>query len=301
VTSIGTFQETIWVHDTRGERQITSEAFSFRPSFSADGKKLYYIVRTAGGLLNAWGSLWMTDLETGQRQRLLADFGMWNYSISPDGKRVVFAASKDTERPGVWLAALDGSSAPRALTTNPGLAAFFGAAGEVFYAAQEGGEAFVYRVKEDGSGLRKAIPQAVYFLSGVSPDGKSVAANVAGSTLETGSGVTMVYPLDGGTPTAVCVCGNRGADAPRPVSWSADGKFIYISLVGGQAVYAVPLRPGQMLPPLPSGGIHSAEEAAKLPGVKLLPVPGEFPGPEESIYAFPKFTAQRNIYRIPLE
>src|SRR4030095_1846793 len=47
VTSIGTRQSTLWIHDGRGDRQITSEAYTFRPSFSSDGKTLYYLVRTA--------------------------------------------------------------------------------------------------------------------------------------------------------------------------------------------------------------------------------------------------------------
>ena len=300
VTSIGTFQNKIWVHDSRGERQITSGAYSFLPTFSADGKKLYYIVRAGGGLLNAYGGLWVTDLESGQRQRLVADFQMWYYSISRDGKRVVFTAPTDTGRPGVWLAALDGSSAPRQFSSSLAFTAFFGAGGDVFYSALEKDLAAVYRVKEDGSDLRKAIPQPTYFQNAVSPDGKYIAVSVPASTQETGSGATVVYPLDGGSPTTVCICGNRAPDAPQPVSWSPDGKLFYISLVGGQTVYSVPLRPGQVVPPLPPGGIHSPEEAAKLPGAKLLPVPGAFPGPNPSLYAYPKFTSQRNIYRVPV-
>jgi serine/threonine protein kinase len=300
VTSIGTFQDTIWVHDSRGDRQVTSESFSFQPTISADGKKLYYIVRTAGGLLTPYGGLWVTDLESGKRERLLPDFQMWHYSISRDGKRVVFAAPKATGRPGVWLAALDGSSAPRQFTSTFAFTAFFGADGEVFYSALEKDLAAVYRVKEDGSDLRKAIPQPTYFMNDISPDGKYIAVSVPASTQETGSGLTVVYPLEGGSPTTVCICGNRAPDAPQPVSWSPDGKLFYISLVGGQTVYSVPLRPGQVLPALPPDGIHSPEEAAKLPGAKLLPAQGEFPGPNPSIYAFPKFTSQRNIYRVPV-
>ena len=34
VTSIGTSQSTLWVHDSRGDRQITSEGYSFWPSIS---------------------------------------------------------------------------------------------------------------------------------------------------------------------------------------------------------------------------------------------------------------------------
>ena len=63
VTSIGTSQSTVWVHDSRGDRQITSEGFAFLPSISPDGKKLYYLVR-AGGVRN-WisGGLWVADLD----------------------------------------------------------------------------------------------------------------------------------------------------------------------------------------------------------------------------------------------
>ena len=45
VTSIGTSQSTLWFHDSRGDRQITSEGFALLPSISPDGKKLYYLLR----------------------------------------------------------------------------------------------------------------------------------------------------------------------------------------------------------------------------------------------------------------
>jgi Tol biopolymer transport system component len=300
VTSIGTFQDTIWLHDSHGDRQITSESFSFAPTFSADGKKLYYIVRTAGGLLSSFGGLWVTDLESGKRQRLLPEFQMWAYNISPGGNRVVFAAEKGTGNQGVWLASLDGSSPPRQFTSNPGLSASFGANGDVFYASIENGSGALYHVKEDGSDLRKLIPQSVYMLNSLSPDGKYLAVSLPAGGTETGSGATVVYSADGTNPITVCICGNRAGDAPSPVSWSTDGKTFYISLVGGQKVYAVPLRPGQILPSLPTGGIRSPEDIGKLPGAQLLPAPGEFPSPIPSLYAFPKFTSQRNIYRVPV-
>ena len=295
VTSIGAYQDTIWVHDMRGDRQVTSEAFSFQPTISADGKKLYYIVRSVGGLLSPMGGLWVADLASGKRERLFPDFHMWHYNLSRDGKRVVFSAGVGG-RPGVWVAPLDGSSAPRQLTSEFSFNGFFGADDEILYSA--GGA--VYQVKQDGSNLHKAIPDPALYLSDVSPDGKYIAVSVPALAEETGSGATAVYPLDGGAPIPICICGNRAPDAPQPVTWSRDGKFFYISLVGGQDVYSIPLRPGQVVPPLPPKGIHSAEEASRLPGAKLLPVPGEFPGPNPSIYAFPKFTSQRNIYRIPL-
>jgi serine/threonine protein kinase len=302
VTSIGAFQDKIWVHDSRGERQVTFEGYSFQPSISGDGKRLYYIVRTAGGLITPYGGLWVTHLESGKRERLFPDFQMSHYNVSRDGKRVVFSAGVGG-RPGVWLAPLDGSSAPRQLTSKFAFTAFFGADGEVFFSSLESKEeslGVVYRVKEDGSNLRKAIPNPAYILNDVSPDGKYFAVSVPNSAQENGTGLTKVYGLDGGSPVTVCVCGNRAPDAPQPVSWSGDGKLFYISLVGGQTVYAVPMCPGEVVPTLPPDGIHSAEEAAKLPGAKLLPEPGQFPGPNPSLYAYPKFTSQRNIYRVPV-
>jgi Tol biopolymer transport system component len=43
VTSVGTSQNTLWVHDARGERQITSRGHPGVISVSADGKRLYYL------------------------------------------------------------------------------------------------------------------------------------------------------------------------------------------------------------------------------------------------------------------
>ena len=300
LTSIGTRQSTLWIHDARGDRQVTSEAYAFLPTFSSDGKKLYYLVRAGGGISTIHGSLWVMDLESGQRQRLLPDYLMQHYSVSRDGQRIVFVSANEKGRLGVWLATLDGRTAPRQLTASDGLQAFFGADGDVFFAAQEGEGTFIYRVKEDGGELKKVISTPVYFLYGVSPDGKYLAAWVTGSTEETANAV-WVYPVDGGSPTMICgVCGGRDTEFPQIVSWSPDRRFLYFA-VWGQATYAVPLRPGQVVPPLPAAGIRSAEDvAALLPGARAFPVPGAFAGPNPSVYAYSKVSAQRNIYRIPV-
>jgi hypothetical protein len=136
----------------------------------------------------------------------------------------------------------------------------------------------------------------------VSPDGRylTVSAPAGGADTGGGTGATLAYPVDGGKPVFICVCGNRAVDAPQSASWSRDGKTFYVSLVGGQQVYALPIPPGRSLPALPPGGIRSAEELARIAGAKLLPAPGEFPGPSSSLYAFPKFTSQRNIYQVPI-
>ena len=38
VTSIGIVEGTVWVHDEKGDRQISSEGYAEAPSLSADGR-----------------------------------------------------------------------------------------------------------------------------------------------------------------------------------------------------------------------------------------------------------------------
>jgi len=161
VTSIGTSQSTLWVHDSRRDRQITSEGHVFMPSTSADGKKLYYLVRSYG--LRSWnqGGLWVAHLATGQRERLLAEFQMIHYSISADGQRVVFVSVDEQGRNPVWLVSLNGQLPPRQLSTMDAGAAFFDAPREVLFAGQQ--ESYVYRVKDDGSELQIHPPPEAGF------------------------------------------------------------------------------------------------------------------------------------------
>jgi hypothetical protein len=84
------------------------------------------------------------------------------------------------------------------------------------------------------------------------------------------------------------------------VTWSADGKFLYLNLRAAFQIYAVPIPPGRSLPPLPASGIRSLEEAAALPGKSVILEERAYPGANPSVYAFPRVTTQRNIYRVPV-
>jgi hypothetical protein len=53
-----------------------------------------------------------------------------------------------------------------------------------------------------------------------------------------------------------------------------------------------------MLPPIPASGFRSKKDVALLPGVRLIPELGAFPGPKPSVYAFTKVVTHRNIYRV---
>jgi hypothetical protein len=159
----------------------------------------------------------------------------------------------------------------------------------VFFVGGEGAIKFLYRIQEDGSGLQRMVQEPVKFLYDVSPDGKWLAAWVGRSV--------VAYPAGGGPPTLICsTCANRGP----VVSWSRDGKFVYFHEAQTRETYAVPLRPGQILPPLPASGIPSPAAAAGLPGARLIPQQRAFGGANPSVYAFVRVTTHRNIYRIPV-
>ncbi len=104
--------------------------------------------------------LWVADLESGQRQRLLPDFLMQHYTVSRDGQRVLFVAADDAGRSPVWIATLDRGSAPRQLTAGGGIMAFFGVRGELLFVGREKTSIFLYRVKDEGRELPNVVPAA---------------------------------------------------------------------------------------------------------------------------------------------
>jgi serine/threonine protein kinase/Tol biopolymer transport system component len=297
VTSIGTTQSTVWIHDARGDRQITSEGFSFLPTISPDGKKLYYLVRTYGRRSWYQGDLWVADLGTGQRQRLFPDFQIKQYSISADGQRAVFVAVDENGRSPVWLASLDGRTPPRQLTTMDAGEAFFGAPGEVVFGGleQPQPEGFIYRIKEDGGDLQKIVEKVAPLLPfAVSPDGRWVPVMDPQAW-----GALIVYPAGSGSPVRLCdrCSPPQGTNPmPPPLSWTPDGRFVYLKF--GSSTYAIPLRPGQSLPPVSPSGFPSKDAVAALPGSTLVSDQEIYPGPDPSIFAFTKVTSQRNIYRV---
>jgi Tol biopolymer transport system component len=296
VTSVGTSQSSLWVHDSRGERQITSEGYSYMPSLSADAKKLFYLVRSYG--LRSWnqGRLWVTDMETGQRQQLLPDFEIVHYSISGDGQRAVFVSVDQQGRTPVWIASLNGQTPPRQLSTIDGAVAFFGAGGEVIFGSAEQQQLCIYRIRDDGSELQKVIPAPLLQIA-VSPDGKWIAVQDPAAW-----GALIVHPAGGGSPVRLCdQCAPPwGTDVmPFYFGWTPDSKVVYWNF--GNATYAIPLRPGRMLPPIPAGGIQSRQGVAALPGARLISEQhGTVPGPNPSTFVFVKVSAQRNIYRVSL-
>jgi len=305
VTSVSLQNSSLWLHDAAGEREISLEGNAAQPEFSPDGGKLLYrIVREPASQFSFYrdlGEVWVADLQSGRSEPLVRGFQARDYDISPDGRQVVLETADREGQPRLWLAPLDRSSPPHQIPNVVGGSPRFGPGGEIFFrrraegSSQEAGMAgspgFVYRVRLDGTGMRKALEQPILLLWGVSPDGRWIAAwaPLPGN----GSPFAQAFPLDGNPPVTI---------GWVPFAWSKPGwprGMAFIPLFS-KWTYTVPLASGQILPPIPAGGFHSDDEIASLPGARRGPAwPIGF-GPTADVYAFYREAIQRNLYRIPI-
>ena len=73
VTSVGTQASTVWMHDSTGDHQISSEGYATAPQFSADGRALYFLMANE----EATGQeLWSKDLATDKLDSVLPGYAM---------------------------------------------------------------------------------------------------------------------------------------------------------------------------------------------------------------------------------
>ena len=304
VTSVGSQQSTVWVHTLKGDEQISMEEFAYLPSLSLDGHTLYYLVRkNAGKPLS--GDLWLSDLNSSHKEQLVPGISIARYSVSPDGKKVVFTRADSGSRSGIWIWSLDRHASPRQLQTAEADTPIFARNGEILFSMKEGEFHYIFRMKEDGTDLRKAIPDPISHLISVSPDDRWIVAAVDSGN----SGLTQIvsgYPIAGGIPRVLCrVCGLGSGDIDPPVvSWSFDQKSMYISLTHTGAndkprTIVISLSPGDAFPTMWSELVTNPK-LLRTRGVHVLDVPSVFPGPDASNYAFWRFSTQRNLYRISL-
>jgi eukaryotic-like serine/threonine-protein kinase len=306
VTSAGIRESTVWVHDAHGDRQISGEGFAGVPGlglgseevrsvFSPDGKKLYYLIRKQASRSWISGELWAADLDSGRSEPVLPGISIsTNFSVSPDGKRVVFEATDANGEPHVWIAPLDRSSPPKQITGSIARSPDFAAGGRIYFQAREGEDLFLYSVELDGGPPQKVsepLPRMMSLL-GVSPHGQWRLSGISPA---------IAQPVGGGTPIRICNFCSAG--------WGPEGKYFYLRFrdigeQGGGKTVVLGLAEGKDLPDLPPGGLKSAEDAKGLKVVAEIDMQGRSifaPGPNPSIYAYTRVTVQRNLYRIPLD
>jgi Tol biopolymer transport system component len=304
ITSVGAHDSMVYIHDQSGEHPISSQGESGRAvawgtreslqgtSFSFDGKKLYVLL--AKGQARG-GDLWVKELATGDLEPVLPGYPTEEFSVSRDGKQVVFTVTDARGLPSLWVAPTDRHSSPQhvvssALEDSP----HFLPDGDIIFRANEGGANFLYRMHSDGSNRRKVNPDPILDLNSVSPDGRWAIVQSADS-YNGYSYSKSLLPIEGGSRVRLCV------NICKPV-WDARGEYIYISFIvraQEDESYALPILRGSGLPDLPSTVLSGVEDLKKLKSAVIIPhiVNSAF---SLSLYAYTVQNTTRNLYRIPL-
>jgi len=294
VTSVGETQSSLWIHDSKGERQITFEGYAYLPSFSPDASRLYYLQRSTANRSFVSGELWTVELQTGKKRLLLPDLMMENYSVSPDEKQVVFINAAAGRA--LWIGSTDGSLPARQLVNQECNRALFAPDGDVYFSGGSDDGMYLQKIKADGTGLQRVIPEKVTFLYDISPDGKWLGVWTSAHT------DVKIYRSDGTAPTLVCGdCASGGAEdrgiIPPMMNWSGDGKDLYLYSETMRQLYTVPLKSGQPLPAIPPSGLSWRDGPPPIAGVQTIPQRAFLSG-DPRVYAYLQVTAHRNIYRI---
>jgi serine/threonine protein kinase len=304
ITAAGFIQSSVWIHDSSGERQVSLEGYSFDVKFTPDGKRLCYRILKGSLPVSDPSDLRVLELDSGRGQPLLPGFpvtGRWGvaYDISPDGKEVVVAVADPERKYRLWIAPLDRSSPPHQIPNVEGQRPVFGPAGEIFFRSIQGVSSSIFRVHEDGTGLRQAVVgDKGGHPTGISPEGNWLAVRVGGQ-----GPIVVAYPLSGGSP--VPILGANACSGDPTVRWSPDGRLLIISVpttsLGSIGrTYLVPLPRGRWLPQMPAGGFQSEAGIARLPGVRRVDGFDVAASPRLGVYAFARESVQRNLFRVPL-
>jgi hypothetical protein len=128
IASVGVRKSSVWLHDGQGERLISPEGSVSDPKMTADGKRVYYLLRKNESKV---GELWSTEAASGKANPSLAGVSMVDFDISPDQQEVAFTSQNGKESV-IFVAPLDASAPPRQMVRG-GDSVSFGAPGELIF------------------------------------------------------------------------------------------------------------------------------------------------------------------------
>ena len=290
ITSVGSQDSTVWLHDKDGDHQISSEGNAGAPLFSSDGNSLYFLMangQTPGK------ELWVRKLTTGKTEKLLPGYSMEAFAVSRDGKKVAFSVRDANSHTSIWIAPTDRHSSPlRISATEIEDSPFFLPNGDLVFRAVEGGSNFIYRMKDDGSDRRKITPERILDTMAVSPDGRWFVA-LAPQPNQDQSVVAKAFAMDGGSAVTLC-------QGYCSLKWDNSGKFAYLnSALLSEGSYVLPVLQNSGLPRLPSTGVSRIEDLAQLKSTAVIPwwVDSAL---NPALYAYTRQNIRRSLYRIPL-
>lgn len=299
LTSVGTTDYTIWIHDATGDHQLSSEGSAYGTVLSPDKSKVYYL-RWQGDQGRDSG-LWVRDLVSGASELVGSASaiqhigGIQEYGLSRDGKTVALAVNDDAGAVHIWLTPVDHRSSPRELVspTSQDSPSFL-PNGDLVVRSIEGSENFLYRIHSDGTGRQKVTEDPILDLNSVSPDGRWAVVLIKNSDPEYPA-VRALYPLEGGPAIRLCTFACSG-------NWDATGKFFYFSHSiwnGDNKSYMLPVNPARGIPDLPVAGFTTIAELQADKRVIVVPQ-GIDSAVGSNYYSYTRSNTRRNIYRIPL-
>lgn len=293
ITSVGLRRRAVWIHDARGDRQISGEGFAFWPLLSADGRTLCFRVTRKMPTGQMPSELWMSDLASGRSERLLPGLEVTGYDVST-ANRIIAAVPESDGTSRLWMAALDAREAPHRIRDIIGDNPRFISTDDIVYREPHGNEFTLMRAHLDGTGRRPLRSVGAFIFGNVSPDGAwvSLMSNSALEMISTQTGETIQFL--------------GGLQFTKRARWSRDGTELYLSVQVGDATafgigrtYVIPIHHG-VLPPMPPGGFQSESEISALPGVRTLDYADVGPGPAGDVHAYSTVSVVRNLFQIPL-
>jgi serine/threonine protein kinase len=297
IASIGMRRGSVWLKDATGEHRLSVEGSASRPTFSSDGKRLYYLLRKATSTDSV--ELWVEDLASGKSDPVLMGQRIMDYDISPDQKNVVFTVRTESDS-AIFLAALDRGSAPHLLARD-GEAVTFAGNSDIVFRQLDAKTGYLTRIHTDGSGLDRIVGTHVISKMGASPDGEWTV--ISGLTDPSKPAHTDAVSLRDRSRRTICI-------GPCLVKWSLDGKFLFVTVAQSPPdstntltytgrTLVLPLPKGLRGLDIPKGGFGPDSEQ-ELKGIKVIRQGEISPGFGSDTYAYTSGEFQGNLFRIPL-
>lgn len=299
---MGLQQSSLWLNGAGGERQLTTERYVSQPSIDPSGRSLYYVSRTEASRGQTSGELWSVDLQSGRRQAVLPGMVVTNYSLSRDGRWLLFTSAAARGGDGVWVVDAARETPPKRLARGSDMRAFFASADAFVYTSDD---SRLHRMKADGSGHAVVSDEPVAYLSAVSPDGRW-AVVIRPNTGKDVFTKLEFMSLDGGPSFTVCnddcTVGPRSFLGAHPFAWSHDGSRMVVNLVlFGKATlrsvslpYSDSASPEQMWP----YGLRLEKDVLTTPGTTMINAPAVIPGPTADSFVAWRTATLSNLYRI---
>ena len=297
ITSVGVHESSLWIHDERGDRPLSSEgevvSWTSPPAFNPDASILYYLLRRGE---NSDAELWRTVVDSGKSDAVFPGISMIDFDISPDGKQVVYTTAARDGTMQLWTAPVDGSLSAMKVNVSGIRSPHFGAGGQILVQQTEGNTNYLEQINSDGSTARR---------SSRIPSGSSslFLRDADGSLLKFPGRRIPVFPRSWQFrwPTEP-----RAAFARPLLNEVVHRREVPVCVCGGSVAKQSGAKPGdsprsgESLPDLPVGGIAPLAEPSVVQGAVSVGRGALVPGKDPAHYAWVSIAVHRNLYRISL-